>query len=281
MIIYQALNKVNEKVYVGMTTKSLDRRIHEHFLSKNKGYFQLALGKYGLDSFEFTVLDKAESRKDLGQKEIFWIDQLNCVYPNGYNLTGGGDGLVNPSLAARKKMSESRKDTKPSDTTRAKMSLSQRGRKHSEETKIKMSIVQKGLNKTWSEEDRKRIGDIQKGKKRGPMPDEVRRKISDSHKGKTGKPLSDKIKAALSLAWKGEKNPNYGGISEEHRMRLSESHKGKKQSDETRKKRSESLKAAYANGSRKSWNLGKGSVKPLPGQNDQISWGGVTRGATP
>ena len=46
----------------------------------------------------------------LNEREIFWIAKLNTKVPNGYNLTDGGEGLVNPSDETRAKMSANRPD---------------------------------------------------------------------------------------------------------------------------------------------------------------------------
>lgn len=70
--IYMIKNKVNNKVYIGQT-KSIEIRWKEHInkLKANKHvnvHLQNSWNKYGLDSFEFLIIDSAES-----------IDE-KCVY---------------------------------------------------------------------------------------------------------------------------------------------------------------------------------------------------------
>lgn len=48
--------------------------------------------KYGIENFRKEILEEIEYLKDLNLREIFWIQELNTKYPNGYNLTDGGDG---------------------------------------------------------------------------------------------------------------------------------------------------------------------------------------------
>lgn len=95
-IIYKATNTVNQKVYIGLTTKTLEKRKKEHQLaSKGKKecffYFQHALSKYGFDSFQWEVIDTAESKYELIEKEKLWITYFGSYGENGYNLTPGGE----------------------------------------------------------------------------------------------------------------------------------------------------------------------------------------------
>lgn len=106
MIIYKIVNNINGKTYIGLTKKALSQRIANHIKS-NKSYVQKALNKYGLDSFTVTVIDYAEDAQVIKEKEKYWIDKLNCKWPNGYNLTDGGDGLVGATEVTLKKMRES------------------------------------------------------------------------------------------------------------------------------------------------------------------------------
>jgi group I intron endonuclease len=95
MIIYKATNKITNKVYVGQTTHTLDKRIKNHIkeskINSNRP-FMLSINKYGVDNFIFETIDSANNLDELNDKEIYWIDFYNSVSPNGYNITGGGQG---------------------------------------------------------------------------------------------------------------------------------------------------------------------------------------------
>jgi group I intron endonuclease len=95
MIIYKAINKITNKVYIGQTTQKLEKRISSHIkeskTDKNRP-FLLSLNKYGLDNFIFETIDSADNLDELNDKEIYWINFYSSVSPNGYNVTGGGQG---------------------------------------------------------------------------------------------------------------------------------------------------------------------------------------------
>jgi group I intron endonuclease len=96
MIIYKAINLKNNKMYIGMTTKSLNERIYKHFYDsrrkdRKQTYFSNAILKYGADSFKFIIIDKAETIEELNLKEQFWINFYKSnIRLIGYNLDSGG-----------------------------------------------------------------------------------------------------------------------------------------------------------------------------------------------
>jgi len=95
MIIYKATNNITGKCYIGQTINSLDKRIKGHLKEskeENNRPFLMSLQKHGLDNFLFEIIDYANNLDELNDKEIYWINELNTVSPNGYNLTCGGQG---------------------------------------------------------------------------------------------------------------------------------------------------------------------------------------------
>jgi group I intron endonuclease len=116
MIIYKATNKVNGKTYVGQTSRTLEIRMNDHKYGaftkyKDRGiYFYHAIRKYGWDTFEWEIIDTAESLKELNEKEIQWISYYGS-YLNGYNMDiGGGNriGFTHTDIA-KQRMSDERK----------------------------------------------------------------------------------------------------------------------------------------------------------------------------
>ena len=161
------------------------------------------------------------SEEEMCSDEQYYIKFYNTLWPNGYNLTEGGDGEIKCE-EVRKKISEASKGRKLSEETRKKISETLKGRPspnkgkhHSEEAKKKIGAVHK--DKHPSEETRRKISNAQKGEKNHMFgkkhSEETRRKISDVNKGKK--------------------------LSEEHRRKLSEINKGKHHSEETKRKLSE------------------------------------------
>ena len=94
MIIYKAINKINNKVYIGQTVNSLNIRKNQHERSHKYGYknaFSNAIAKYGKESFEWEVIYETNSIDDLNKKESYFIKYYKAlVNERGYNLKGGG-----------------------------------------------------------------------------------------------------------------------------------------------------------------------------------------------
>lgn len=87
MIIYKITNKQNGKTYIGQTIKTVAERLKEHIYKKSKIGKEII--KYGVDSFDVSVIDRAESKDDLDALEVFWISFYNSC-ENGYNTLIGG-----------------------------------------------------------------------------------------------------------------------------------------------------------------------------------------------
>jgi group I intron endonuclease len=109
MIVYVAINKINNKKYIGYTTGSLNDRIKNHVRKANnknqKSYnyfFQRAIRKYSIDNFTWEILHVCKNKSECCQKEIEYIKMYNSICPNGYNLTFGGDGGIQSDLTKKK-----------------------------------------------------------------------------------------------------------------------------------------------------------------------------------
>lgn len=95
MIIYKSTNNITGKVYIGQTILTLEKRIKNHLIeskTNKKRPFLTSLKKYGSNNFTFETIDSANNLDELNDKEIYWINYYNSVSPNGYNVTGGGQG---------------------------------------------------------------------------------------------------------------------------------------------------------------------------------------------
>ncbi len=188
VIIYKIVNKINGKIYIGKTISSLEKRITEHLRAKGNWPFPLALKKYGIQSFEFSIIDTADIQSSLTEKEIYWIKFFDCKVPTGYNLTDGGDGVGGHkhTIETRRKMSEvkiGRKNNmfgkkRPDTTALLKLRVGKKnpmfgkhrsgknnpmfGKYHTPETIRRMVEIKTGKHPT--EETRKKMSESQKGK---------------------------------------------------------------------------------------------------------------------
>lgn len=102
MLVYKYTNTQNGKVYVGITSRSLEKRHSEHIKRAGDGtYFHNAIRYYGAGSFVLEIIDSAKTKIELAEKEIRWIKELNsfAYWPNssGYNETTGGEGVSGAS----------------------------------------------------------------------------------------------------------------------------------------------------------------------------------------
>ena len=95
--IYKITNNLDGRVYIGQVmNKSSQKRFKRHCGDRNgrlHSHIDRALEKYGAENFTLQVLDTAETKEELDEKERIWIDLLDATNPlRGYNLTKGGDG---------------------------------------------------------------------------------------------------------------------------------------------------------------------------------------------
>jgi len=88
-----------KKVYIGKTTKTVEERFNEHInksrKKENKYSVYNAIRRHGEDNIICEEIDKAYSKKELNDKEIYYIDKFKSYYKNknkkGYNMTRGGE----------------------------------------------------------------------------------------------------------------------------------------------------------------------------------------------
>ena len=89
MYIYKITNLINGKIYVGQTSRTPEIRFSEHVHADS--YIGSAIRKYGRANFKIEVLEECESKKELDNREQYWIARFESMGPNGYNLTEGGN----------------------------------------------------------------------------------------------------------------------------------------------------------------------------------------------
>jgi group I intron endonuclease len=171
-LIYKITNTINNKIYIGQTTRSLNKRKSEYKKALLKESFYNdhlynSFMKYGFENFNFEIIDFALNIDELNAKEIKWISHYNSNdKSNGYNQSSGGKNAI------------------PSEETKLKMSLAGRGKKQTN-TWIKKRISLAGS------EEAKKYGKIK--------TEEEKIKLSDnSPKFWLGKSRSDDTKIKIS-----------------------------------------------------------------------------------
>lgn len=257
--IYTITCLIDKKVYVGKSNNLHSRWRGHRTIAKNINrpqscpYLYYAMRKHGVENFVITKISTHKSEQLAYTAEVKLIKKLRSNETDyGYNLNAGGLGSV--------------------------------ARVVSLETRKKLSIKHKG--KILSLETRIKIGDAQRGHKRGPISEATRKKLQDAAKGRIITPewrlnmsLSAKKRKrtpegnkAISLALKGHVvtpetrakigAANKGRIaSAEERPAMSLARKGRPKTEETKSR----IRAGWAR--RKNLlkqNENAGSLDPAP-----------------
>lgn len=110
-IIYMHKNKINNKIYIGLTKQSLERRSRNGKGYLSSSYFYNAIQKYGWNNFEHIILEENLTLDEAKEKEKYYIQKYNSTDRSiGYNIKDGGEfGGLGVSEEGRKRQSEASK----------------------------------------------------------------------------------------------------------------------------------------------------------------------------
>ena len=166
--VYQHKNKINNKVYIGITSRiPEDRWGVDGCNYKTSPHFYNAIQKYGWDNFEHNILFENLTREQACKKEQELIKHYNSMNREfGYNSTSGGESFI------------------LNEDTRKKMSMAMMGNKNnlghpcSEEKKIKISMAQKGKRLTENHKEKLSVAAKQR---HVPCSDEKKNKLSENY----------------------------------------------------------------------------------------------------
>lgn len=93
--IYKITNTINNKVYVGQTSLSVENRFKQHCKdsinpkTSDRPLYR-AMRKYGIENFIIEIIEETDIPNE---REKYWIEFYNS-YCNGYNATLGGEGRI-------------------------------------------------------------------------------------------------------------------------------------------------------------------------------------------
>ena len=171
--VYQHKNKINGKVYIGITKQKPEQRWRHGQGYKSSPHFYAAIQKYGWDNFEHNILFQNLTKEEACKKEQELIAKYHSMDREfGYNSTSGGDIFT------------------MNKETKQKISQSMMGNKN-------------GLGRPCSEEKKKKISEAQKGKH---LTEKHKQKLSEAAKNRHA-PCSDQAKENIRKA--SHKKPVY------------------------------------------------------------------------
>lgn len=137
--VYMHKNKINGKVYIGITKQKPEYRWNDGNGYK-KQLFYKAIEKYGWNNFEHIILFEHLTKKEAEYKEIEFIKKFNSHCGKyGYNVLDD----INKHRTERN-LRKKHKKAKMKDITKEKLRKANLGKHLSEKSKQKLSKLRKG-----------------------------------------------------------------------------------------------------------------------------------------
>jgi len=248
-------NIKNGKIYIGSAIDLTSRfSWHRRFLELGKHHsilLQRAYNKYGIDAFEFSIVENVTVKTQLVPREQYWMDYYQSYIPEyGYNVSPTAGSLLGVKMpergkAYREKLSKALKGIPKSKEHREALSKacrgrvsSNKGRKHSQDTIEKIRHARLGIpltqetreklsarfsgkgnpfyGKTHTEETKRANGKRKLGNTNclGKIPSLLtRKKLSNSQKKRLSDP--EVIRRLSNSRKENWKDPNYRKYMEE------------------------------------------------------------------
>ena len=216
--IYETTNLINGKKYIGQKTSRVF--LKEEYLGSGKG-IKLAINKYGKENFKVRLIEECNTKEELDNREIYWIDYYNAVKDkNYYNISKGGEhwNLSSEYIIETNKKYQSKK-------MKGRIYVN---KGYDEERFIWPEQLDEYLNSGYTRGRCQKSKDIISKRTKEAMSnvkltDEQKYRMGSSNRGKL---LSEETKKKMSDYWKGRNKPwSRLPKSEETKKKMSESAK--------------------------------------------------------
>jgi group I intron endonuclease len=215
--IYKIINKIDGKYYVG-SSQNIRNRLNKHklYLKKNahwNKHLQNAYNKYGIDTFEYIIVELVSEINQLLKTEQKYLDECKNNPDNNYMIAYDAIAPMRGKCLTIE--------------TKEKISSSNKGKKRTEEYKRKLSDSRIGNNNPMCEKKYTLSELLKKSEisKNLWKNNDYRNKHTGIKNYNFGKPKNEKTKEKISLSNKGKKR------NEITKLKLSISHSGKKHKD--------------------------------------------------
>lgn len=169
--VYCHKNKINGKIYIGITCQKPENRWRNGNGYMNNKYFFRAIQKYKWHNFSHEILYANLEKAEAEQLEIDIIKEYDSTNPSkGYNIALGGNGTEKFTDDIKKKISNALKGHEISEETKQKISKSKIGKKSSKKgCKLTSEQIEKNRmshlgqvpwnkGKIWSKSEKARFG---------------------------------------------------------------------------------------------------------------------------
>jgi group I intron endonuclease len=197
MYIYKITNTINNKIYIGLSTKMVDDSTNYYGSGR---LINEAIQKYGKENFIKEILeDNIDNIDTLKVREIYWIEALKShVSFNNYNLTLGGDGSLglSPDTEWRNKISEGIKNSPKHNASKGIMSEKSKERWKDPEYKDRMSKIFTGHSSYPNQ-----IEAIKKANSERVWKESSKDKVRLANSGKSFSDEVNKSKGRLGKSW--------------------------------------------------------------------------------
>lgn len=92
-LIYKISNKINSKLYIGVTTNGINHRWARHKRdARDPKYAHLplyaAMREFGVDQFWIEQIEECTDTVSMYKRELEIIKDWETIHPNGYNFMG-------------------------------------------------------------------------------------------------------------------------------------------------------------------------------------------------
>ena len=141
-VVYKHTNKINGRVYIGITCQKPEARWKDGLGYETNQYFSRAIKKYGWENFSHDILYVGLEKEDAQAQEVKLIAFYQDSESGCYNiLPGGGLGRAGIPMSdeAKEKLRIAKTGWKMTEEQRKRLSESSVGKKMSIEARQKMS----------------------------------------------------------------------------------------------------------------------------------------------